>query len=139
MIGYSNENLLKTRSEGFGKEVKKRLILGTFVLQANEYNSYFLQAQKHRRLVLQDFTEAFKSIHAILTPVSTDSKPPLLSKPSLGGNADYINDIMTIPASLAGLPASVVPFGTNRIGLQLISSFGKDDFLLNLAEYLESD
>ncbi len=75
-------------------------------------------------------------MHALLTPVSPEAKPPLLRASQAGRTKDYINDLMTIPASLAGLPSVVVPFGKSRTGLQLISSFGRDFLTLRLGERL---
>ena len=112
-------------------------MLGTYVLQANEYNSYFQQAQKIRRCVKEDFERVFdqskgEGVHALITPVSPYSVPPRLNEPVSARDKDYVNDMMTIPASLAGVPALVMPFGKKRIGLQLIGAFGKDLELLRL-------
>jgi aspartyl-tRNA(Asn)/glutamyl-tRNA(Gln) amidotransferase subunit A len=114
----------------------------------SEYNSYFLQAQRIRRLVVQDFdsvllncneTSQETKVHALLTPVSPKALPPVLhaSQARAQKAQDYINDLMTIPASLAGLPCVVVPFGKSKIGLQLMTGFGRDFLALRLAQRLE--
>ncbi len=101
-----------------------------------------------RRLIKEDFESVLHQnpqeepsdgrVHALLTPVSTEAIPPRLDEPMSSRDADYINDVMTIPASLAGLPAIVVPFGAKQIGLQLIGAFGHDDRVLDIAEQLET-
>ncbi|KAL6069526.1 Glutamyl-tRNA(Gln) amidotransferase subunit A, mitochondrial [Balamuthia mandrillaris] len=133
---YSN-----TRSEGFGEEVQRRVLLGTFVLSRRLYDSYYRKAQQVRRLVLQDFEQVFESgVHAILQPTATSSAFPLDSK--LEPLAMYTNDIMTIPASLAGLPAISVPFSASKktgmpLALQLIGKYMDEVTVLRAAKALE--
>ncbi|KRP36437.1 MAG: glutamyl-tRNA amidotransferase [Opitutaceae bacterium BACL24 MAG-120322-bin51] len=119
----------KSRGEGFGDEVKRRIILGTYVLSSGYYDAYYLRAQKVRRLILGDFESAFEQVDAILTPTSPT---PAFKR---GERADdplamYLSDIYTISVNLAGLPAISVPSGFTEsglpIGLQIIGkAFGE--------------
>lgn len=107
-----------TRAEGFGDEVKRRILIGTYVLSAGFYDAYYTQAQKIRTLVAQDFENAFKECDVILAPTT-----PTASF-GLGEKSDdplgmYLNDVFAVPASLAGLPAMSVPCGVNSEGLPL--------------------
>jgi len=121
----------KSRGEGFGDEVKRRIILGTYVLSSGYYDAYYLRAQKVRRLILGDFEKAFEQVDAILTPTSPT---PAFKR---GERADdplamYLSDIYTISVNLAGLPAISVPCGFTEsglpIGLQIIGkAFGEAD------------
>ena len=130
----------KTRAEGFGGEVKRRIMTGTYVLSHGYYDAYYLQAQKIRRMIADDFQNAFKQCDVIAGPVA----PKVAWK--LGENAndpvaDYLADIFTLPASLAGLPGMSVPagFGTSGmpVGLQLIGNYFKEAQLLNAAHRLQ--
>jgi aspartyl-tRNA(Asn)/glutamyl-tRNA(Gln) amidotransferase subunit A len=133
----------KSRAEGFGKEVKRRIMTGTYVLSHGYYDAYYLQAQKIRRMIAQDFQNAFKVCDVIAGPVA----PKVAWK--LGENAndpvaDYLADIFTLPASLAGLPGMSVPagFGVGQgkplpVGLQLIGNYLKEAQLLNVAHRLQ--
>ena len=121
----------KSRGEGFGEEVKRRIILGTYVLSSGYYDAYYLRAQKVRRLVLGDFEKAFDQVDAILTPTSPT---PAFKRGERSDDplAMYLSDIYTISVNLAGLPAISVPAGfTNNglpIGLQVIGkAFGEAD------------
>lgn len=121
----------KSRGEGFGDEVKRRIILGTYVLSSGYYDAYYLRAQKVRRLILGDFEKAFEQVDAILTPTSPT---PAFKR---GERADdplamYLSDVYTISVNLAGLPAISVPSGFTEsglpIGLQVIGkAFGEAD------------
>ena len=121
----------KSRGEGFGEEVKRRIILGTYVLSSGYYDAYYLRAQKVRRLILGDFEKAFEQVDAILTPTSPT---PAFKR---GERADdplamYLSDIYTISVNLAGLPAISIPAGFTAsglpIGLQVIGkAFGEAD------------
>jgi aspartyl-tRNA(Asn)/glutamyl-tRNA(Gln) amidotransferase subunit A len=106
-----------TRAAGFGAEVRRRVLIGTYVLSAGYYDAYYLKAQKVRRLIANDFVTAFKDVDAILTP-STPS-----AAFALGDKSDpismYLNDVFTVPASLAGLPGIAVPAGLSADGLPL--------------------
>ncbi|WP_296871418.1 Asp-tRNA(Asn)/Glu-tRNA(Gln) amidotransferase subunit GatA [Tibeticola sp.] len=130
----------KTRSEGFGDEVKRRIMIGTYVLSHGYYDAYYLQAQKIRRLIADDFQRAFEQCDVIAGPVA-----PTVAW-ALGGHgndplADYLADIFTLPASLAGLPGMSVPAGFGEsglpVGLQLIGNYFQEARLLNVAHRLQ--
>jgi aspartyl-tRNA(Asn)/glutamyl-tRNA(Gln) amidotransferase subunit A len=130
----------KTRAEGFGNEVKRRIMTGAYVLSHGYYDAYYLQAQKIRRMIADDFQNAFKECDVIAGPVA----PSVAWK--FGENAgdpvaDYLADIFTLPASLAGLPGMSVPagFGAGNmpVGLQLIGNYFKEAQLLNAAHRLQ--
>jgi aspartyl-tRNA(Asn)/glutamyl-tRNA(Gln) amidotransferase subunit A len=130
-----------TRSEGFGDEVRRRLMIGTYVLSAGFYDAYFSQAQKVRRLIINDFNEVFTKVDALLTPV-TPTPAFSLDSPSMHDPiAMYLNDIFTIPASMAGLPCMSIPGGlTNKklpIGLQIITNRFEEGKLFRVASELE--
>ena len=107
-----------TRGAGFGRELKRRIILGTFVLSAGYYDAYYLRAQKVRALIARDFAEAFARCDLILTPTAPTGAFPLGGKVA-DPIAMYLNDVFTVPASLAGLPAISVPAGLDAEGLPL--------------------
>ena len=126
----------KTRAEGFGDEVKRRIMIGTYVLSHGYYDAYYLQAQKIRRMIADDFQQAFKHCDVIAGPVA----PTVAWKLGEHGNdplADYLADIFTLPASLAGLPGMSVPAGFGEggmpVGLQLIGNYFSEAKLLNAA------
>ncbi|MFM7025605.1 MAG: Asp-tRNA(Asn)/Glu-tRNA(Gln) amidotransferase subunit GatA [Limnohabitans sp.] len=130
----------RSRAEGFGSEVKRRIMTGTYVLSHGYYDAYYLQAQKIRRMIADDFQQAFKQCDVIAGPVA----PKVAWK--LGENAndpvaDYLADIFTLPASLAGLPGMSVPAGFGAhglpVGLQLIGNYFKEAQLLNVAHRLQ--
>ena len=130
----------QTRAEGFGSEVKRRIMTGTYVLSHGYYDAYYLQAQKIRRMIADDFQNAFQQCDVIAGPVA----PKVAWK--LGENAndpvaDYLADIFTLPASLAGLPGMSVPAGFGAhgmpVGLQLIGNYFKEAQLLNVAHRLQ--
>jgi Asp-tRNAAsn/Glu-tRNAGln amidotransferase A subunit and related amidases len=121
----------KSRGEGFGDEVKRRIILGTYVLSSGYYDAYYLRAQKVRRLILGDFEKAFEEVDAILTPTSPT---PAFKRGERSDDplAMYLSDIYTISVNLAGLPAISVPSGFTEsglpIGLQVIGKpFGESE------------
>ncbi len=107
-----------TRSEGFGEEVKRRVMIGTYVLSAGYYDAYYLRALKVRRRIAQDFDEVFKSVDALLTP-STPSAAFQLGERSADPISMYLNDIFTVTGNLAGLPGISVPAGLDAQGLPL--------------------
>jgi aspartyl-tRNA(Asn)/glutamyl-tRNA(Gln) amidotransferase subunit A len=107
-----------TRAEGFGAEVKRRIMIGTYVLSAGYYDAYFTKAQKVRTLIKRDFTDAFADCDLILTPTAPSSAFGLGEKMS-DPLAMYLNDVFAVPASLAGLPAMSVPGGLDSQGLPL--------------------
>ncbi len=126
---------LKTRAEGFGAEVKRRIMIGTYVLSHGYYDAYYLKAQKIRRMIAEDFQQAFQKCDVIAGPVA----PTVAWRSGGHGNtlADYLADIYTLPASLAGLPGMSVPagFGVENmpVGLQLIGNYLGESRLLNVA------
>jgi len=126
----------KTRAEGFGDEVKRRIMIGTYVLSHGYYDAYYLQAQKIRRMIADDFQDAFKSCDLIAGPVA----PSVAWKLGEHGNdplADYLADIFTLPGSLAGLPGMSIPCGFGEggmpVGLQLLGNYFAEGRLLNAA------
>ena len=130
----------KTRAEGFGDEVKRRIMIGTYVLSHGYYDAYYLQAQKIRRMIADDFQQAFQQCDVIAGPVA----PSVAWKLGEHGSdpvADYLADIFTLPASLAGLPGMSVPAGFGEggmpVGLQLIGNYFGEAKLLNAAHQLQ--
>ena len=130
----------KTRAAGFGAEVKRRILIGTYVLSAGYYDAYYLKAQKVRTLIAQDFKAAFEDVDLILTPTSPE---PAFG---IGAKTDdplsmYLNDVFTVPASLAGLPGISVPAGLSAnglpLGLQLIGRAFDEETVLRGAYALE--
>jgi aspartyl-tRNA(Asn)/glutamyl-tRNA(Gln) amidotransferase subunit A len=130
-----------TRSEGFGDEVKRRILIGTYVLSSGYYDAYYLKAQKVRRLIKDDFDKAFVKVDAILTP-STPSSAFKIGEKKNDPISMYLNDIFTVPTNLAGIPAISVPAGHDKnnlpLGLQLIGKPLGEQTLLNLALSIES-
>jgi aspartyl-tRNA(Asn)/glutamyl-tRNA(Gln) amidotransferase subunit A len=130
----------KTRAEGFGPEVKRRIILGTYVLSSGYYDAYYLRAQKVRTLIRQDFLKAYEEVDAILAPTSPT---PAFLKGEKAANplAMYLSDIYTIGVNLAGLPGLSLPCGFTRgglpIGLQVIGQPFKEAELLAVAAAYE--
>ena len=129
-----------TRSEGFGKEVKRRILIGTYVLSAGYYDAYYLKAQKVRRLIKNDFNEAFQKVDAILTP-STPSSAFKIGEKSNDPVSMYLNDIFTVPVNLAGLPGISIPAGLDKkgypLGLQIIGKAFDEQNILNIAYSME--
>lgn len=132
----------RTREEGFGAEVKRRIMLGTYVLSSGYYDAYYAKAQKVRALVKRDYVNAFARCDAILTPTS----PTTAFK--IGERADdplamYLSDIYTVSANLAGVPAISVPCGLSPdglpIGVQLVGNFWSEGLLLNLSSVFENE
>ncbi len=107
-----------TRAAGFGPEVRRRIMIGTYVLSAGYYDAYYLKAQKVRALIARDFADAFASCDLLLTPTAPTGAFPLGAR-TADPIAMYLNDIFTVPSSLAGLPAMSVPAGTDSAGLPL--------------------
>ena len=129
-----------TRSEGFGDEVKRRILIGTYVLSSGYYEAYYLKAQKVRQLIKQDFDNSFKSVDAILTPSTPNSSFKMGEKEG-DPVSMYLNDIFTVPVNLAGLPAISVPSGYDKkklpLGLQLIGKPFDEQTILNLSLALQ--
>jgi aspartyl-tRNA(Asn)/glutamyl-tRNA(Gln) amidotransferase subunit A len=135
-----DEMYAKTRAAGFGKEVRRRILVGTYVLSAGYYDAYYTKAQKVRRLIADDFTNAFKQVDVILTPTApspafgigeTDDNPVTM----------WLNDVFTIPTSLAGLPGLSLPTGLSAdglpLGLQLIGRPFDEETVLRVADVME--
>ena len=130
-----------TRAEGFGREVRRRIMIGAYVLSAGYYDAYYVKAQKLRTLISQDFTDAFEKVDAIITPTAP------YSAFAIGEKMDdpiqmYINDVFTVPSSLAGLPAITVPTGLSDeglpLGLHLITKPYAEETLFRVADVLEN-
>jgi aspartyl-tRNA(Asn)/glutamyl-tRNA(Gln) amidotransferase subunit A len=113
-----NDTYEKTRGAGFGHEVQRRIMIGTYVLSAGYYDAYYLRAQKVRTRILQDFDQAFEKVDAILTPAAPSAAFGLGTK-SDDPIAMYLNDVFTVTANLAGVPAMSVPAGLDKSGLPL--------------------
>ena len=126
----------KTRSEAFGQEVKRRIMIGAYVLSHGYYDAYYLQAQKIRRMIADDFQQAFKQCDVIAGPVAPTTAWKLGDK-SDDPLANYLADIFTLPASLAGLPGMSMPVGFGEsgmpVGMQLIGNYLQESKLLNVA------
>jgi aspartyl-tRNA(Asn)/glutamyl-tRNA(Gln) amidotransferase subunit A len=129
-----------TRSEAFGDEVKRRILIGTYVLSSGYYDAYYLKAQKVRQLIKNDFDTAFNNVDAILTP-STPSATFKIGEKKNDPISMYLNDIFTVPTNLAGIPAMSVPAGYDKdklpLGLQLIGKPLGEQTLLNIAYAIE--
>ncbi|WP_028465292.1 Asp-tRNA(Asn)/Glu-tRNA(Gln) amidotransferase subunit GatA [Nisaea denitrificans] len=135
-----NEMYENTRAEGFGDEVKRRILIGTYVLSAGYYDAYYLKAQKVRALIQKDFNDAYQSVDAILTPTAPSAAF------AIGENEDdpikmYLNDVFTVPASLAGLPGISVPVGLSGeglpLGLQVLGKAFDEETVLKVGGVLE--
>lgn len=136
----------KTRAAGFGREVKRRIMLGTYVLSAGYYDAYYLRAQRVRTLIRRDFDEAFRDVDVIATPVSPTTAFPLGERVD-DPLAMYLADVYTLPASMAGIPALSVPCGTAPtagartqlpVGLQLVGPALCEDRLFQVAAAWEA-
>ncbi len=136
-----DEMYANTRSEGFGAEVKRRILIGTNVLSSKYYETHFLKAQKVRRLVANDFNEAFKEVDFILTPTAPTPAFAVDEADTLKPEEMYLNDVYTIPTSMAGIPAISVPARTALnglpLGLQIIGNKFTEAKLLNIAKVIE--
>jgi aspartyl-tRNA(Asn)/glutamyl-tRNA(Gln) amidotransferase subunit A len=130
-----NDLYLRSRSEGFGEEVKRRILVGTYALSAGFFDAYYLKAQKVRRLIQQDFTDAFNEVDLIMGPTSPS---PAFAQ---GDKTDdpinmYLEDVFTIASNLAGLPAMSIPGGMVNnlpVGLQIIGNYFDEARMLNAA------
>ncbi|WP_298225099.1 Asp-tRNA(Asn)/Glu-tRNA(Gln) amidotransferase subunit GatA [Acidocella sp.] len=131
----------RTRAEGFGPEVKRRIMIGTYVLSHGYYDAYYLKAQKVRNLILRDFTDAFGSVDAILTPTAPSAAFGLDEKMD-DPVTMYLNDVFTVPASLAGVPAMSVPAGLSAeglpLGLQVIGRHFDEETVFAVSAAIES-
>jgi aspartyl-tRNA(Asn)/glutamyl-tRNA(Gln) amidotransferase subunit A len=138
--GTLNEMYRKTRMAGFGKEVKRRILLGTYALSAGYYDAYYLKALKVRTLILQDFQKAFENVNLILTP-TTPTPAFRIGEKTADPLSMYLSDIFTITCNLSGLPGISVPCGRNSenlpIGMQLIANHFQESLLLQAAHQFE--
>ena len=135
------ELYVKTRSEGFGDEVKRRILIGSYVLSAGYYDAYYKKAQQVRRLIKNDFDNSFKKIDVIMTPTT---RGPAFKIGSKGDDPIqmYLEDLFTISANLAGLPAMSLPNGiieNKPIGLQIIGNFLDESTILNFAHMFQNE
>lgn len=137
-----NDMYEKTRAAGFGAEVKRRILIGTYVLSAGYYDAYYKKAQRVRALIAQDFKNAFEKCDVILTPTAPSDAF------AIGENQDdplamYMNDVFTIPASLAGLPGLALPIGLSQnglpLGLQLIGRSFDEETVFKVADVIERE
>jgi aspartyl-tRNA(Asn)/glutamyl-tRNA(Gln) amidotransferase subunit A len=139
--GTLTEMYRETRDAGFGNEVKRRIILGTFVLSSGYYDAYYLKAQKVRTLIKQDFEKALAQVDVIASP--TSPTPPFrLGEKSSDPLAMYLSDIFTITANLAGIPGISLPCGKTEnglpIGLQLLGKHFDESTLLRIGHAFET-
>ena len=139
------EQYAKSRAEGFGQEVKLRILLGTYVLSSGYYDAYYVRAQKLRTLIRQDFTQAFEKVDALLTPVSP-TPPYKIGHKSANPMEQYLADIFTIGANLAGTCGLSLPCGTMTpsdgtkelpIGLQILGAPFAESTILKLGHHYE--
>ena len=138
------ENIIEmyeeTRAQGFGNEVKRRIMIGTYVLSSGYYDAYYLKAQKVRSMISHDFKEAFSKVDAIYGP-STPSTAFEIGDKNKDPLEMYINDVFTVPVNLAGLPAISVPVGLDKenlpIGMQLIGNSFDEESILSIASCIE--
>jgi len=134
------ENLLdmykRTRAEGFGAEVKRRIMIGTYALSAGYYDAYYLKAQKVRTLIKQDFEAAFEKVDVLVSPTSPTTAFKLGAKLA-DPLSMYLDDLMTIPVNMAGLPGLSLPCGMDSsgmpIGLQIIGNVLREDQVFHAA------
>ncbi len=132
---------IKTRGEGFGKEVKRRICLGNFVLSAGKYQEYYVQAMKVRRLIKNDFDAVFANVDAIVCPITPNLAFSIDEKPT-DPITVYLNDVLSVGVNLAGLPAISVPVGKSQIeqlpiGIQVIGNYLHDHTMMQVASVIE--
>ena len=137
-----NDLYIKSRSEGFGDEVKRRILIGTYALSAGYYDAYYKKAQQVRRLIKNDFDDVFKSVDLLMTPTSPNTAFKFGSKGTQNPVELYLEDLFTISSNLAGLPAISIPHGQVNslpVGLQLIGNFLREDQLLNATHIFQKN
>ena len=137
------DNMYKnTRTKNFGEEVKRRIILGTFILSSGYYDSYYSKALKVRRLIKNQFVNAFEDVDLILTPTSPSPAFKIGEKIKDPVNM-YLSDIFTVPMSLAGVPAMNIPFGENLdglpIGIQFASNYFEENKIFSIAKFINNN
>jgi len=137
--GSLRETYAQTRSSGFGLEVKRRIMLGTYTLSAGHYDAYYQRAQKAKKVIEAEFKSVLKQVDLILTPTT-----PSIAFP-IGAKIDdpvemYLSDLLTVSANLTGLPAVSIPVGRQEgcpVGIQLIGPDYSEEFLLDIGRHLE--
>ena len=137
-----NDLYIKSRSEGFGDEVKRRILIGTYALSAGYYDAYYKKAQQVRRLIKNDFDHVFELVDILMTPTSPSTAFEFGSKGTQNPVELYLEDLFTISSNLAGLPAISIPHGQVNslpVGLQLIGNFLREDQLLNAAHIFQQN
>ena len=137
-----NDLYIRSRSEGFGDEVKRRILIGTYALSAGYYDAYYKKAQQVRRLIKNDFDDVFKSVDLLMTPTSPNTAFKFGSKGTQNPVELYLEDLFTISSNLAGLPAISIPHGQINslpVGLQLIGNFLREDQLLNASHIFQKN
>ncbi len=137
-----NDLYIKSRSEGFGDEVKRRILIGTYALSAGYYDAYYKKAQQVRRLIKNDFDTVFETVDLLMTPTSPNTAFAFGSKGTQNPVELYLEDLFTISSNLAGLPAISIPHGQINslpVGLQLIGNFLREDKLLNVAHIFQKN
>ena len=131
-----------TRGEGFGREVKRRILIGTYVLSSGYYDAYYLKAQKVRSMIKKDFDDVYKEVDAILTPTTPSSAFAIGEKTS-DPISMYLNDVFTVPTNLAGLPGISIPAGYDQnnlpLGLQVIGRHFDEQKILDISYALEDE
>ncbi|HPG39000.1 MAG TPA: Asp-tRNA(Asn)/Glu-tRNA(Gln) amidotransferase subunit GatA [bacterium] len=136
------EMYINSRTNGFGEEVKRRIMLGTYVLSSGYYDAYYRKAQKVRTLIKKDFEEAFKTVHCILTPTSPTTAFRLNEKVA-DPLTMYLSDVFTVSLNLAGLPGISLPCGKDKqglpIGVQLIGKAFDEQMILRFAGFIEKN
>ncbi len=139
-INSLDEMYENTRAQGFGKEVKRRILIGTYVLSAGYYDAYYLKAQKVRKLIANDFNESFKECDFIITPTAPSAAFPLNEEQN-DPIKMYLNDVFTVPASLAGLPGISIPLGKDKnnlpLGIQILGKHFDEQQVFDAALFLE--
>ena len=139
-VGNIQEMYSQSRSEGFGEEVKRRIMLGTYVLSAGYYDAYYMKGQKVRRLIKEDFDNVFRDVDCLVTPTAPSTAF------NIGEKSDdplqmYLSDIYTVSANLAGIPGISIPCGNNRqglpMGLQVLGKQFDEESILRVADFLE--
>ena len=126
---------LKTRKEGFGKEVKKRIMIGAYALSSGYFDEYYMRALKIRRIIKDNFMKAFENIDFLLAPTCPTTAFDIGEKTS-DAVAMYLSDIYTTPVNLAGLPAVSIPIGFSNkmpVGMQIIGNYFSEEDILNIA------
>jgi aspartyl-tRNA(Asn)/glutamyl-tRNA(Gln) amidotransferase subunit A len=143
-LSLEGKNLLNsymtTRADGFGSEVKRRIMLGTYVLSAGYYDAYYKKAQQARTLVKQDYDEVWKEVDLLITPV-TPTLPFKIGEKISDPISMYLSDVMTVPINIAGVPALVLPCGEIDglpVGMQLIGKNFSENILFKAAKYFEN-